>query len=390
MAIFGWDLSHFDAPDSRPAITEGIQFFTHKAGGDADDAEVTAWWNLMSPFRDRVLLGAYWVLYPGTPVTRADAFLARLDAQCAGWRDGPFLLQVDCEIWKGNTATQPARAEIRAFCDRLTAKVPKLRPVVYAPRWAYHDTLTGLGYPLWASNYVAATGRPAAIYPGDTADNWAAYSGQTPVILQFSSRATIGGQTTSDANAFRGTLDQLTALVAPGWETDMAAMTPDDAVLLARTLLGYPLGNGTPTVGVALQSGAYNNTNSLITQMGTLAAKFDAFVAAEMQRDAAENAAIAGLTSLVQSLTAATGALTPEQLQNALDQVKVAAGDAAATAVAKVEVELQSLRHHLGDDDPQPATGRAQVPTSGLPVYDEADAFTRQQREARQPGPGKS
>src|SRR4051812_1077016 len=136
----GIDLSHYDSPDSRPAIDEGFVFLTHKAGGDQDDAELGTWWNYMRPFRSAVLLGAYWVLYPGRPQARADAFITRLDSQCDGWRDGPFILQLDCEVWGGDRSTLPPLADIRACCDRLVERMPKLRPIVYAPKWAYGDS----------------------------------------------------------------------------------------------------------------------------------------------------------------------------------------------------------------------------------------------------------
>jgi hypothetical protein len=236
MTIFGWDMSHFDNPGVGTAAAEGISFITHKAGGDAPDAEVSAWWSGVKGLRPRVLLGAYWVLYPGAPASRADAFLDRLDATCPGWRDGPFLLQVDCEKWGGNGGTVPPKADIRAFCDRLVAKMPKLRPVVYAPKWVYGDTLIGLGYPLWASSYVTGSGSFKSLYPGDGSSKWAAFSGQTPAILQYTSSAAIGGQGTSDANAFRGTLADLTALIAPGWATAPASeddVTPDDVKAIA-------------------------------------------------------------------------------------------------------------------------------------------------------------
>jgi hypothetical protein len=99
--------------------------------------------------------------------------------------------------------------------------MPRLRPVVYAPKWVYGDSLAGLSYPLWASSYVAGSGGFKALYPGDASSRWAAYSGQKPAILQYSSSATIGGQTTSDANAYRGTLAELLRLAAPGWEDTM-------------------------------------------------------------------------------------------------------------------------------------------------------------------------
>jgi GH25 family lysozyme M1 (1,4-beta-N-acetylmuramidase) len=219
MTIFGWDQSHFDAPSIGTAVAEGISFITHKAGGDATDTELPAWWaGVRGLDPGKVLLGAYWVLYPGNPVGRADAFIARLDAACPGWRDRPFILQADCEEWNNDPTTVPNRTEIGAFCDRLQNRMPKLKPIVYAPKWVYGDRLTGLGYPLWGSSYVTGSGSFRALYPGDRSSHWGAHD----EILQYSSSATIGGQTTCDANAFRGTLDQLTALVAPGWSDDVS------------------------------------------------------------------------------------------------------------------------------------------------------------------------
>jgi hypothetical protein len=218
MTIFGWDASHYDAtPTGSRVVSEGFSFFTHKAGGDANDAALGSWWSAMKPYRNKVLLGAYWVLYPGSPTARANAFCDRLDAVCPGWGDAPFILQADCEIWGGNSGTLPSRAEIEAFCDRLRVRAPKLMPVVYGPKWCYGNALTGLNYPLWASSYVSGSGAASSLYPGDSSTKWGAYSGQVPQILQFTSSATIAGQTTCDANAYRGTLAELTKLLAPGW-----------------------------------------------------------------------------------------------------------------------------------------------------------------------------
>jgi hypothetical protein len=244
VTIFGWDSSHYDAPDQHAAVAEGFQFLTHKAGGDADDGELSAWWNVMKPYRDRVMLGAYWVQYPGNPLGRADAFVARLDSQCAGWRDGPFILQVDCEIWGGDLSTRPGLSDIRAFCNRLRWHMPKLLPIVYAPKWAYDLSgvpLNGLGFPLWASAYVSGSGSASKLYPGDNAARWNAYSGQVPAVLQFTSSATIAGQTTCDANAFRGSLAQLQAKLAPGWVAsigadDMSAADAQQGILDAFNL----------------------------------------------------------------------------------------------------------------------------------------------------------
>jgi hypothetical protein len=253
MTIFGWDMSHFDAPSVGNAIDQGIEFITHKAGGDATDAELPAWWaGVRSIDPSKVLLGAYWVLYPGNPAGRADAFIARLNSACPGWRDRPFILQADCEKWNDDPTTVPSRAEIATFCNRLVELMPKLRPVVYAPKWVYGDKLTGLTYPLWASSYVTGAGSFKALYPGDGSSHWGMYSGQAPAILQFTSSATIGGQSTCDANAYRGTKAQLEALVAPGWSPDMTTvdLTPEatQGVVdkLLDTVLPFPYDTANP------------------------------------------------------------------------------------------------------------------------------------------------
>jgi hypothetical protein len=227
MTIYGSDVSHYDAVDTRAMFAQGIVFQTHKAGGDALDAELGNWWSLVKSYRSQVLLGAYWVLYPGNPYDRADAFIARLDSQCPGWRDGPFILQADCERWNGDQSTVPSVAEINAFCDRLTDRMPKLRPIGYLPDWVYGD-ISKFRYPLWSSKYVIGTGGFKSLYPGDGSSKWASYGGKAPDVLQYSSSATIGGQTTCDANAYRGTLVDLTRLLAPGWIQEEEADMPID------------------------------------------------------------------------------------------------------------------------------------------------------------------
>jgi hypothetical protein len=114
----------------------------------------------------------------------------------------------------------------------------RLRPIVYAPKWVYGNALAGLDYPLWASSYVTGSGTASGLYPGDTSSKWSAYSGQVPLILQFTSSATIAGQTTSDANAYRGTLTELLQDLCPGWEVeDTMALTTDDITNVTNSVL---------------------------------------------------------------------------------------------------------------------------------------------------------
>ena len=338
MTIFGWDMSHYDAPGIGAAVADGIAFITHKAGGDKNDPEIGAWWagvRRLDPAK--VLLGAYWVLYPGNPAARADAFLARLDAQCPGWRDRPFLLQVDCEKWNGDPGTVPGRADIRAFCARLTARMPRLRPIVYAPKWVYGDTLTGLPYPLWASSYVNGSGGFRRLYPGDGSSRWAAYSGQTPAILQYTSSATIAGQTTSDANAYRGTLAELIRLAAPGWENTMdwtddvitnpawRADSKTNPTVRANFAI-YDVWNQAHTAA-AHATATHTAMTALKEQIAALNTGLGAAIAALAAKDTVDEAALARQLSagvaaaVLAGLPTDSDDITPAELQEAILEV---------------------------------------------------------------------
>lgn len=226
MTVYGWDMSHYDSPGIGSAVKDGISFITHKAGGDSSsgDAELDNWWSGVKGLPESVVLGAYWVprpdLYPGA-AGQADRFIDTLDSRCPGWRDREaFILQVDAEIWNGDSATKPNASYLRTFCDRLVSRTAgTYRPIIYASQGQYGNSLAGIGYPLWNARYpydVQESFKAAyARAGGDSGKGWGSYSGQTPAIWQYTSSATIGGQTTSDANAFRGTVDQLKELVTP-------------------------------------------------------------------------------------------------------------------------------------------------------------------------------
>jgi hypothetical protein len=226
---------------------------------------------------------------------------------------------------------RPARcrvkADINAFCDRLAAKMPKLRPIVYAPEWVYGDTLDGLRYPLWASRYVTGAGPASKLYPGDSSPRWAAYSGQTPAILQFTSSATIVGQTTCDANAYRGTLAQLTALIAPGWETDMA-LTADDISKVAQAVYDLMLtpvdqndGSGTKSTPIGQQVWNQGIPNGVTgTKTNAWSALRDAGAAAQAIRSAVAQPASVDVNALAVALAPLLpqATVTAAELQDAI------------------------------------------------------------------------
>lgn len=262
MTTYGWDMSHFDAPSIGNALSQGIQFITHKAGGDSSsgDAELDDWWANVKNIPDgQCLLGAYWVLRPDrgrSMGAEATAFLSKLDSSCPGWRTrDAFILQLDAETWNGDSSTRPTVAECEAFCNALTSRTSgKYVPVGYMPKWVY-PTVADFSYPVWASSYVSGSGSFKGLYPGDDSSRWNSY-GRPVSILQYSSSATIGGQTTCDANAYRGDLIQLKKLVTPGVSL-MARIISDEDVQAIASKIGEDLTNDNSGIakGVRKQAG---------------------------------------------------------------------------------------------------------------------------------------
>lgn len=252
MTIFGWDASHYDGALSpatmRLAVSQGIRFFTHKAGeglGALDETFADAMDNARAAGIE--VLGAYWFCHNGDdPAAEARKLTATLDASIPWWRTHPyFFIQADCETEAGQG--QPSRAWIKKFAAQDFAGC---EVVVYASHGEYGD---GAISPLmWNANYGAnPAGAFAAKYPGDGSAGWGPFSGYgTPVFLQYGSRLTIAGKTTCDANAFRGTLDDLKNLIGRKDLLEMP-LTQTDAdlvvdTLLARTFASPGLGVTTP------------------------------------------------------------------------------------------------------------------------------------------------
>jgi lysozyme len=114
----------------------------------------------------------------------------------------------------------------------------------YFPRWFWSSigspNLVPLGA-LWSSGYpTSRTGAAVDIYAaagGDSGSGWAAYGGSSPVLWQFTDAATVANYTRIDADAFRGTRDQLAALLQGD------TMTPDE-------LLDLPINRAGDETGV--------------------------------------------------------------------------------------------------------------------------------------------
>jgi GH25 family lysozyme M1 (1,4-beta-N-acetylmuramidase) len=230
--IFGWDASHYDGEHGEidlavltRARDEGIDFFTHKIGEGLTNVDTTAAAALIAA-RDAGIkvIGGYYFIHSGDMVAQAQRCIALADRYVPWWREfNGWFWQTDAETDTGGHLPSPS--EVKLFSDTLVTRSLK-RVIVYASHGMYGDRLRGLGHPLWNANYPSSRKADFRdLYPGNSYAGWTAYSGQTPVLCQYTSSATIAGRTTCDANAYRGTVDQLLALIGA---TAVTAPTPDD------------------------------------------------------------------------------------------------------------------------------------------------------------------
>lgn len=260
MTIFGWDASDFDwsrgPMDLMAARVAGVDFFTHKATEGTGVRHVHYGEALNRAHQAGIpFLGAYHVVRTASVASQVAYLLAYVDQATPWWRQHPgWFFQCDLEHWSYD-AVGPSRGV--AFCEELEQQTGR-RVLLYAPRWAYGDTIGGTA-PLWASSYVTGSGGFRDLYPGDASSRWAPYSGRTPVVLQYTSSATIGRQSTCDANAFRGTVQDFAKLIRSGddmtseqWAT---LLRVDERIGTLIAMLDAVPSNGEPNkLGAALKA----------------------------------------------------------------------------------------------------------------------------------------
>ncbi len=209
MTVYGWDASNHDwqrgSMNLAIARGQGISFFTHKMTdglhGYHDPYFAEAMRRAVAARIPAV--GPYHVLHGAVdPIGQADWYLETLTADFPRWKNHPCIIhQIDAEPFNYMPRTANL-AEIKAYAGRLVSRgVPASSIVVYGPNWVYGDSLQGLPYRLWSSNYTHGAGRFG--YPGDSGPGWSSYAGQAPLVWQFSSSVNIAGQGPCDINAIR-------------------------------------------------------------------------------------------------------------------------------------------------------------------------------------------
>jgi GH25 family lysozyme M1 (1,4-beta-N-acetylmuramidase) len=205
-------------------------------------------------------------------------------------------------------------------------------PLLYLPRWYWQQIgspdLSGLP-PLWSSHYPDnVVGSLAGKWAQIPDSYWAGYGGLNVAVLQFTSSASVGGRSPIDANAYRGTRDELAALLQGGNDmnlTDIITVTNGTDVL------------GDTTVAKALGRIAYELSKPIVTRATINADPKNADTllgrAAAADGHSWDNAQrLIALTAKVDGLTAAVAALSTNPDLTA-DAVKAIVTDAVKQSI---------------------------------------------------------
>lgn len=236
--------------------------------------------------------GCYHVVWGSRdPAAQADWQIALLDDQVPGWRTDPrFRLMSDNEKFVYQTA--PSIAQINAYHDRWAQRVPGVVQLAYAPRWYYGSSVTGIRYPVVASNYGSnpAVHYPLG-YPGDGSSRWA------DSVLQYGSLLRQGTQNTTDCNAVKD--DALWALLVGD---DMPFLDDPNAAALAYRMDALESGSdavrGGPTKDEPMWLvTAVKDVQAKVTAAGGLSAADRALLQQVVDSNAALKASVDALNS---------------------------------------------------------------------------------------------
>ncbi|MFI1915922.1 glycoside hydrolase family 25 protein [Nocardia sp. NPDC020380] len=246
MTIFGIDISNNNGPDIDMAevAREGFAFVFAKV--TEGDYFVDATW---PAYREAACANGLFIA--GYHYLRGDCDVAA-QAELFLEHVGDVPTMVDFEADSGDIST------FWAFVEALNARGRRL-DLSYIPRWYWQQ----IGSPdlsqvpgLIQSSYVDGRGAATDLYPGDDSSFWNGFGGKAVDLLQFTDSALVAGHSV-DADAFRGTLDDLCCLLGTPHPTDggLMALTDSEQSDLYRkvteiwTQLHGPNGHGWPQLG---------------------------------------------------------------------------------------------------------------------------------------------
>jgi hypothetical protein len=312
MTVFGRDMSDFDTNESVARCS----FVTHKATEGTTTIHLK-YGPRLNRYRQAgvPVLGSYHMVRTpgnhgnGSLQAQLNYWVARMDNQTPWWRAHPnFILQVDAEVWPYDAVSA---STVLAFARLLADSGLPGWKVLYASRGQYGDALRGSPLPLWNANY---TGGPN--YPGDSAIEWNAYSGQKPTLLQYT-------DTPYDKDAFRGTLDELLALTGGtdmAWTDDQIKNLMYWAENTARVVTALGVGDDTFPYQTSQGTPQVTLTNDIKRRLVALAPD-PVTGLTDAQLAALEQAIVAAVTTHHDALTAADGPVIREAVRTVLQSV---------------------------------------------------------------------
>lgn len=144
----------------------------------------------------------------------------------------------------------PTIAQAKDAVAELRRRYPGHPVGGYAPHWFTGGADLSFFDWLWASEYVNGSGDPGVLYKAVPAAWWAPYGGRTPLMLQFTSSASVAGISGAvDCSAYQGTAVQLAAhvLPAPPVPAAPAPVTTQEPAMCSTII---PLNLGGPHVNI--------------------------------------------------------------------------------------------------------------------------------------------
>jgi peptidoglycan hydrolase-like protein with peptidoglycan-binding domain len=167
-----------------------------------------------------------------------------------------FAIAVDLERAPDGSPTRQQAVDAAA---ELRRRYPRHPIGGYAPHWyTGGEDLTFFDW-LWASEYVTGSGDPGILYSRVPASWWAPYGGRSPLMLQFTSKASIAGIAGPvDCSAFHGSAAQLGAR--------LLAVAPAPPVVHTPVSKGTVPASAWP-MAMTLQQGASGNPVKALQEM---------------------------------------------------------------------------------------------------------------------------
>lgn len=213
MTIFGPDISSYEQGMNVAALSDPFVILKCTEGTYYVDADYAGWMG-QAKASHKVVIPYHFVKTESSATAQAAWLLAHI-----GDTSLPVMLDVETE-----GSSTPNLPFVVSVVDAMRSRGLNVR-LVYLPHWYWQQigspdltALSSRGVGVVSSAYPRSGPlAPASGYEADGGDHgsgWAPYGGVTPVLWQFTDAGT--EQQNVDFNAFRGTIDQLAALLGGG------------------------------------------------------------------------------------------------------------------------------------------------------------------------------